>query len=1381
MRFGLVLTIFLRVNAAILGLSGDCKTLCTITVPSQYLERELEIDQYATADASFAAGERRWIRPFCHSKYYSEGSSTCSSGINDDWPREVTYDKLAGPFEFCATFSDCRNCNLICTRSVYMRDSLPLRIKPLTRTSFVSPRRFILYWEGTGQCDYIKLELKKKFNTRTEYALIRDYGTHDNNGYAEVQLVPNYGSNYVFQMSCTTNTVTAFTAPFALTISPAYTSAPTPRPVKLQIISDLPYRIIVPPKGVFSTIIRFDWIGGNDDTVVSIFWKPEGGGSSWGLGSITKGCATNPDGPKVCMGLRNDQQSYVWSAVGSDDHTIHGNGFFYICDETISILPDDCSRTERVYAWKSKNDGLTQKYSTRSNPLLGIAQLTDRIEQSWISSVADQNFVIELCFQNKRNSFLTVDVGKESSTSFLLWTFNTELMKTLKDTVTEYIGVRDWFLWVHEDCACPETCFNCSPLPWGYTTKKFAIYQPLRLNKFFDRINVYNGQNFSFGFDCGGRVADRVYVQIKPKDADVSEYKLLTTKTFKCTEEKASVLFQKGCDVSDNCKGCTHINNQPLSDGEVCTPFDGNGYCNKNAAVCYNRDFDLGEKRLRITVSSSSVTSAGARSIERTINFKNVGIILPNNQYSLKVLEYNYYSFTAKKSSRYVLTMTILDKTHTAMLLANVGKTLPTQEKNSYKTRSSHGTVTLILERGDMSTQKDETFKITIGVLNTGSFPLQYSLSNEEMTTSPTKGPTTPAPTKEPTDSPTQSKRPTSSPTPPTKSPSKAPTKAPTIDPFGSFSKSYLKIEGKTLTESWSGGVLASNGYIYGIPYDALSILRIDPMTNSTRMIKFRSRTDTQYWSSGALGVDGVIYCMPHRKHQILKITPGGKDFTSYLELPASFESYTFMWSGAVAATNGLIYGIPAKSPKIIVIEPSTQQVTSLSFETEGQSSVRWRGGVLAPNKKIYGIPGEQTDYVLVIDPINASAFTIPVSTANEVSGRGGWWGAVLASDGRIFALPVQSHPVLIIDTNNDTMSTMELKLDDDTPGWNSMGMVAMSNGVIVGLPMEADSVLLIDPASAKTDTAKLRLRQPLPRARCISGGCGPANNFIRCSGSSRTVCNLNNGMCETKYNPEFGLFNDCSATCNDKVQNGDETRVDFGGSCGHGNYVTNVLGGPRGDGIIWMNSGTCEEPFRLTKDECEDYSDVIDRIFRDLTNSPQSVDWSGPRGCYYRQSEFTKNFNYKGCPDNGSECPTTQCTRDHICICRRGYQYADKMWSGVVGLDGRVYGIPSRRPEHVLVIDGPTTDNSSTWSPLPQFQDYTPPSTTTTPSTTSTRTGVTDMTDMTDMTDATDDKTNPTKDKKEASKASQRAQGTVGSTMIWAGLTAVLGFVLPW
>jgi len=117
----------------------------------------------------------------------------------------------------------------------------------------------------------------------------------------------------------------------------------------------------------------------------------------------------------------------------------------------------------------------------------------------------------------------------------------------------------------------------------------------------------------------------------------------------------------------------------------------------------------------------------------------------------------------------------------------------------------------------------------------------------------------------------------------------------------------------------WSGGVLAQNGRIYGVPYDASGVLILDVSSgNSATRTRITGLEGSAKWSGGVLGTNGNIYCMPYDSSSCLIINPltDTSNNTSITGLTGSAK-----WFGGVLAPNSRIYGMPHNSSKILQLK----------------------------------------------------------------------------------------------------------------------------------------------------------------------------------------------------------------------------------------------------------------------------------------------------------------------------------------------------------------------------------------------------------------------------------------------------------------------------
>ena len=168
----------------------------------------------------------------------------------------------------------------------------------------------------------------------------------------------------------------------------------------------------------------------------------------------------------------------------------------------------------------------------------------------------------------------------------------------------------------------------------------------------------------------------------------------------------------------------------------------------------------------------------------------------------------------------------------------------------------------------------------------------------------------------------------------------------------------------------WSGLVLATNGYIYGMPHNSTAILKIDPGTDTATTFG-NIGSGSSDWVGGVLASNGSIYGIPYNSTSILKIDPTTDSYTTFGDISGSTK-----WFGAVMSPDGYIYCIPFSYQSILKINPATDTYTTFG-NINGSS--KWAGGVLAPNGMIYAAPYYRND-VLKIDP---SADTISLVGAD--------------------------------------------------------------------------------------------------------------------------------------------------------------------------------------------------------------------------------------------------------------------------------------------------------------------------------------------------------------------------------------------------------------
>jgi hypothetical protein len=296
-------------------------------------------------------------------------------------------------------------------------------------------------------------------------------------------------------------------------------------------------------------------------------------------------------------------------------------------------------------------------------------------------------------------------------------------------------------------------------------------------------------------------------------------------------------------------------------------------------------------------------------------------------------------------------------------------------------------------------------------------------------------------------------------------------------------------IPGPAGSELYLGGILGTNGKIYGIPFDATSYLEIDPQTETYS--QFGSAPGSTAFGSGALGPNGKIYLNGFTQTLPRILNPriseadsaglpasGGQHFlgstlapngaiygipivySAIVKIDTATDTHTYFgalgggtkWSGAQLAPNGRIFGMPRDITAVIEIDPSND--TTTQFGSLSAAVNKWSGSALANNGKVYGSPGS-TGTILEIDPVTRQMREIGGLSATAFN----YLRGVYAPNGKIYFLPHAGTQVL--EFNPATLSFRHIgPVFGAGPKWSS-GVLAQ-NGKIYGIPRSASGQILV-------------------------------------------------------------------------------------------------------------------------------------------------------------------------------------------------------------------------------------------------------------------------------------------------------------------------------
>jgi hypothetical protein len=248
-------------------------------------------------------------------------------------------------------------------------------------------------------------------------------------------------------------------------------------------------------------------------------------------------------------------------------------------------------------------------------------------------------------------------------------------------------------------------------------------------------------------------------------------------------------------------------------------------------------------------------------------------------------------------------------------------------------------------------------------------------------------------------------------------------------------------------TNKWYGGILGDDNAIYGVPYAASGILRIDADTDTVELIGEEIFGVREYnWHGGIKHPkNGKIYCFPAHNSHVLTIdtafsksNPGSSEKQwSLLDIQrASYDKdqvTRYKWLGGSLGADGNIYGMPSDASSILRIDTESDDVTTFGRVSEEKN--KYQGGTLAADGFIYAIPSNSNN-ILCIDSNKRvkneahdgdrnAAFTIGDirCTKNKIKDK--WQGGFVGNDGAIYCIPENFNNIMKVIPKKES-STIE-------------------------------------------------------------------------------------------------------------------------------------------------------------------------------------------------------------------------------------------------------------------------------------------------------------------------------------------------------------------
>lgn len=312
----------------------------------------------------------------------------------------------------------------------------------------------------------------------------------------------------------------------------------------------------------------------------------------------------------------------------------------------------------------------------------------------------------------------------------------------------------------------------------------------------------------------------------------------------------------------------------------------------------------------------------------------------------------------------------------------------------------------------------------------------------------------------------------------------------------------------------WHGGVLAPDGNIYAIPANSMRVLMIVPSTGEVRLVGppllpvLGERSGgpgpldvAGRWYGGLLGSDGSIYGMPCNADCVLKITPQPwpdsmlpppDPVVSTLEAPLELGNWDY--HGGIATKGGhVLYAVPMHASRVLSIVPETgtvrlvgkEPIASLSPAPGDRAAAGLRGrphlwqagryqyggAVLAPDGvTCYFLPYDALQ-VLKVGPSKVGGESKETEAVELGDGSHAdfrvpnkWQNGFVGRDGLVYAIPVSASAVLRIQPNTDAVDTLGHEACAAAGRFDKWegGVVSPYDGALYCVPQNGSAVLRI-------------------------------------------------------------------------------------------------------------------------------------------------------------------------------------------------------------------------------------------------------------------------------------------------------------------------------
>lgn len=270
-------------------------------------------------------------------------------------------------------------------------------------------------------------------------------------------------------------------------------------------------------------------------------------------------------------------------------------------------------------------------------------------------------------------------------------------------------------------------------------------------------------------------------------------------------------------------------------------------------------------------------------------------------------------------------------------------------------------------------------------------------------------------------------------------------TKTTSLIPVDVDRTKYPDLDVTTVNNKWYGGIVGKDNAVYGIPYRASAILRIDCNTDTAKVVGPNYGIGKYNWHGGA-SVNGKIYAHPSHADTMLVIDtnvdvvsddgePGIKELTIHR---ASYDEDTrknYKWLGGSVGVDGNIYCPACDISSILKIDVTTDHCSTYGYA--GKMKNKWQGGVLSKRDGcVYCIPASGTQILRIPthpDTLKNDSDKEVVQLLGDLPvHKDKWQGGYEGIDGCLYFIPENGYRVMKVTPPMAPPKIIDGKLPDN-------------------------------------------------------------------------------------------------------------------------------------------------------------------------------------------------------------------------------------------------------------------------------------------------------------------------------------------------------------